>query len=797
MLKKIIAAVLLFVASPFLLGATTMIESSILYQMEENYIDLTKIEISIKEEDTYIPFDEAVNNLEKEMIATGETGAAKTSVYFEDGEDIQENILRVDLDFAGDTLAQPVNTMFVTDQSGSMNMIAGQTSGAVSATPCLHEEHAYKILIRIDGVLYNYYHFPSESDWTGDWYDSINGKATILKEAKNYAIKEGVATESSAVSLRYSNYFIFNISNLSHHHHYDYTGVAAQKDSARVFIDAPATDAELEKKELENESFTKIDRDIFNKTAASSLVWEFYSPVAINTSISAGEYIDSLNAAGDCYDRMNISKSIFHELSEIALTNSGNTIGYGNFAGTLHSSQDLGSVPLVDEFLNTTGTRSTHYEDGLDFAKAEFTKEGEAHSGNQNLLIFVTDGVPNGTLATPSSLDTYMTDFIKETNAIVYFIGIDIPDVNFNTFGPSIATSDSYGNENMRNSKSPDDLLSIQEELEKILTSTTNLTTSINSDFYMISDADHPVTINYTIKDSAEVHTETVDSLDELSHLGITYDKDTGAVNWNAGSRGITSARLSFYKQFDESKVDWEKIKNGETLVGTSLGASSTGYIDYSGREQEIIMDDTASYIIEKNSKLTIENTTSTPYDVEFGQEISYEITVKNTGVLTSEDNYVYQKLPEGTTYSSSLEGAYDEDAKVITYEIPSLTPGEEVVFSYVAIVDVYDFEIVSQARLGVYEETVTYDEAGIPYLVATDLVHKSAKQVFPSDPEDPTAPVIPDETQTSQTENSQQLPAGQISSATGDVILIAGLSVAGVSLVTLLIALVLRRKTI
>ncbi len=704
-------------------------ESNTLYEMEEEYIDLTKISIEISEDGKYIPFDSAISNLESEMKTTGETGAGKTSVYFEDDKDKKENILRVDLDFAGETLVQPVNTMFVTDQSGSMNMTAGQASGSVSTTPCLHNDHVYKIRVKIDSKYYSYYHSPGESNWTGDWLDAV-GKEYILEEIKNHAIEEGVATEISKVGLVYGNFYLHSNGNRPSNFHYDYTGNVNFKNAQRLYVEKPISEEEVQKAEIEKNFFTKIENDTFDNIAPTT-TWEFYSPADINTDITAAAYVEGLNEGSACYDRMNISKSVFHELSEIALSNPGNYIGFANFAGELYGSQSLGTNPLNETFLNTMGRQNTHYEDGLDFAKNEFTKTGETHSDNQNLLIFVTDGVPNGSkLDSEAEMIAYMKDFVEETGAIVYFIGIDIPSENYGKWGPLIATTDSYGKENMRNSQNVQDLLSIQEELKKILTSTTNIETSIKSDFYMVVDSQHPVTITYTLKDSKVVHSKTVDSIEDLTHLGITYDKTSGSVSWDAGSQGVTSARLTFYKEFDDLKVDWEKIKEGQTLTGISLGASTTGYIDYSGREKEITMDETASYVIEKNSKLTIKNTTSTPYDVEVGDVINYQIQINNTGTLSSDNNFIYQEIPQGSTfYECSEAGEYDSDEELIKFAVPELNSGETLVYNYSTIATEYDTEIVSQAKLGVEGEPVTLYEEGIPILTAEDLHHKTPSE--------------------------------------------------------------------
>ncbi len=773
-----------------LVGAATVAESNILYDLRQGYIDLTKISIDIQETDSYVPFEDSIGNLKNEMAETGATGASNTSIYFENEEDQEENVLRVDIDFSGNTLAQPVNTMLVIDQSGSMNMIASKKVGLNSfpsyqyTSPCLHSNHLYKFPITIDGINYNYYHFPSESDWTGDWSGRYGSKSIILAEIKEHAISEGVATASSTIAI--SNTYFWPSNSASQLNHYDYTGEGDRALSNRVYIDEPVADEEKVKREEEVKNFTKIENSLFLKENTTSNE-EFYSPYVLNLDISAKEYFDNLDASGLCYDRMMVSKSIFDELGEQALVNTGNKIGYANFARYLEAYQDLSENELNSEFANTVGTGGTYYLKGLDKAKEEFLKPENA--GNQNLLIFSTDGIPNDTSA--SAISVYMQDFVEQTGAIVYFVGIDLNDTLFTSWGSAIATTDSNGDKNMSNSRSVEELLLVQRELEKILTTTNELNTFIKDDFNLEISGDHKMVLEYKIKEETTSTKVEMDSLDDLALYGITYDKDTKEISWDMGSAGITSARLSFYKQFDAENIDWEAIEAGGSQEGVTLGDTGIGYIDYSGVEQHISMDDTATYHIEENSKLTIENTTSTAYDVVYGQEINYHITVKNTGVLTSENNYVYQKLPEGTKYSSSPGGTYDEATGVITYEIPVLSPGEELTFSYTAIADAYDFEIMSQARLGVYEQSVTYDEEAVPYLAAAELLHKSAKQIISPDPD--TDPELSPPVDSG--ENTQESEIGQIGVSTGDNILLFALGITGVSFMALLMVLLLRKR--
>lgn len=91
-------------------------------------------------------------------------------------------------------------------------------------------------------------------------------------------------------------------------------------------------------------------------------------------------------------------------------------------------------------------------------------------------------------------------------------------------------------------------------------------------------------------------------------------------------------------------------------------------------------------------AKLEIENTVngSSEYNAKNNQELNYEITIKNSGDVSSWDNVVITSIPEEIIVnedSISDDGDYDKSDDSITWKIDELEAGEKYTLSYSATV--------------------------------------------------------------------------------------------------------------
>ncbi len=767
-MKKIIGIVLTVVFSlsiiTSLVQALTM-QTSTIYTLKEDHISLLNTDLSVDEGDVPVTFEDSMSDLDK-LLGGDVTGAGDTFIYFDENNpnDASENIIRVDLDFAGNVLPSPTNVEFIMDQSGSMNMASAASNNGGYASPCMNPNHYYRLIMQADYAdaaglnvrQYFIFYLNPQLDAVTETWGSATSKAKIPVVAKNYAVAEGLIPETSTVK---------NITNFYSNEnpeviHYSINDVNANTTAQKTFAYVPPTDTELSSRWIptaeELAIYTKIDLGhLMVNTQASTymspdemygdiVTYPQYADVPDYREVGSKAYFDYLLANNLCFDRMMVSKAIFYELSNIALAgNPDNTFGYVNFASAQHGSRALLSQALdptfeYEMFTYSKGHGGTSYSLGLQEASDAFTDITHVNSG-QNITIFVTDGEPNSG-STGSALESLVNNFINTHNAIMYYVGIDLDENIFAKYASALSTDNAQGEPQAFNGETLEDLMVIRDELEKVLTSTTQIKATMGELFTLKLDDTHALEITYVMGSSQEKFVEKVNSIEQLEALGITYDSQTGEVIWTMDQVGITHARISFYQQVDESKIDWEAVEGGGVQEGNSLEASIVDYIDYTGTADRVILDESAQAMIHNSSKLTIENTTSTQEKVAVGEDIHYTITVKNEGNITAENLIVRQVVPENTVFKSSDKAIYDASENELTYTIDALEAGQSTSFTYIATANVENSVIHSSAQLGVANKAHTLDAQGNPILSAVVLTHYTTSQAV-VDPEDSIIP--------------------------------------------------------
>ncbi len=723
-MKRIINIVLVFflcVSTVNVFEAAT-INEKILYTLEEDYISLINTRVDISDELTEVGFDTSMNQLEADMELNKTIAEGNTSVYFDNDNNKEENILKVDIDFTAKALSQPLNVMFILDQSGSMNMYSSNTSDVISTSPCMHEDHYYRVDVTIDTNRYFYYFNPQATGITAGW-DKIRASDDLANHIKVKAIETGRATELSTVKINTT----FNGADAMQDHHYEIIDVD-NKGKNIFFYDHNSAN--------EN-TITDAEKVYFNKLSdaytGGDTTPRFYSPHKIDSipGTTAQEKLEHLDATGKCHDRMMVSKILFGELSnDIIAANPESHIGYKSFAGFttnsagvithsgIYAEAPLSTSPFGVDFYNTIGQYRTNWELGLSEAKKEFDK----HVDRDDVVIFVTDGNPTQGQTATSTLSKQ----VDELGAVVYYVGIDLQDDVFTKYEAAMSTNDSKGEPQTANGKSVDDLLEIKNNLKEVLTSTSDLSTTVGELFKLRFDETHPMTLTYRLSDVEETQIVTIKTAEDLIKYGITYDEKTKGIHWNFHEYGITHARISFYQEFDYTSVQWDQIKIGNTQEGTSPGPTIIDYVDYTGTDNRITLDKQANALVSSYSELTIENTTSTPTNVEVNDDIDYTITVRNTGNLTAENLIVRQVIPENTTYQSTVGATYDAIKNELIYRIPLLEPGESASFTYKTKAIEENTTIYSSAQLGVENRSNTLNADGNPILSAVVLEHST-----------------------------------------------------------------------
>ncbi len=697
------------------------------YKLDGDHIDVTNVNVNLEEGNEPLSYSESMALLDKELTDTT-LATGKTSVYVDESNttDKENNIFKVDIDFAGRILTSPTNVVFLMDQSGSMNMSSADKYKSIYTSPCFNSDLYYRLRVLIDGKSYVYYHNAVESNITDGFDKTI--KTSLPPIIKAQAIDAGIATNSSIVTIAST----FRNNDAPENHIYQVSSnVSILTNEDRFY---PYTYSHLLiQTDAEKEYFTKVDLGFLQVDSATDI--DFYSPSDYyNTTVYAPStpdyktvgsdaYFDYLNNNSLCYDRMMVSKSLFYELSNQALVgNPDNTIGFANFAGKIYNTRNLNSTPFDATFTNTVGFDGTNWGIALD--KADEILSGR--SEGKNIVIFVTDGEPSVSPNTPATVKTKVDTLVANHDAIVYYVGIDLPDSTMNKYSEALTTDNSKGEPNAYNGSNLEELKAITEELEKILTATNNLTSEMGELFTLEIDNEHPIELTYTLSSDGKTYTDVIYSIAEASKYGITYDTNTNKINWDMDKVGITNARLSYYKQLDSSKVDFNELANGNILDSKTLNPTVVDYIDYKGTVNEFTMDNNSKVTLNGHSELTITNKTTTPYNVDVNDNINYDITIKNTGNVDASNLVVKQLVPNYTDFVTTTKGLYNKETNDITLNINELKANSELEFSYVATANTYNTYIHSSAQLGVQSEITTLDENGWPILSAVILEHKT-----------------------------------------------------------------------
>ncbi len=765
--KKLRIYSVLLIASCFFVSTlhALTLNTSTIYNLNSDHIALINSDINVPKEDIPTSFEDSMAQLDEEIIGDV-TGVGETYIYFDENNpnDANENIVKVDLDFAGNVLPSPTNVEFIMDQSGSMNMASERESYGKNTSACMNPNHYYRLIMQANytdtsGVYktqyFIYYLNPQVEGITESW-GSTTTTTNIPIVAKKHAVAEGLIPSDSVVK----DITAYTTSENPEDIHYSINDTSQNESVKKTYAyvaasgTTPSNRANPTQEELA--VFTKIDLGHLHDDGSSevymspdelyedSVRYPQYTDVVDYREVGSQAYFDYLLENNLCFDRMMVSKAIFYELSNIALAgNPDNTFGYINFAMNAHGSRTLLSQNLdptfeYEKFTYSKGYGGTNYSLGISEATKAFEEVSYVNSG-QNITIFVTDGAPYGGLS-GDALEGQVSTFVDTHNVIMYYVGIDLDPSVFSKYESILSTDNASGEPQAFNGETLAELMVIRDELEKVLTSTTSITTNLGELFTLKLDDTHGLEITYVLGKNTEPVVKKVNSIDELEELGIIYNEETGSLVWTMGQVGITHARISFYQQVDESKIDWEVIEGGGEQSGSSLEETIIDFIDYTGTPAIVELDKTTQAMIKNYSKLTIENTTSTQEKVAVGEDIHYTITVKNEGNITAENLIVRQVVPENTVFKSSDKAIYDASENELTYTIDALEAGQSTSFTYIATANVENSVIHSSAQLGVANKAHTLDAQGNPILSAVVLTHYTTSQAV-VDPEDSIIP--------------------------------------------------------
>ncbi len=782
----------------------------------KGFINVAGINIDITPGLDVETFEDSMYKLNEKIKAPSKTtGASSTQVYFDstNKNDQSEHTLKVDVDFAGRVIGQPLNVMFVMDQSGSLNMYGRIADNKKYNSPDMNPKHYYKINIALtfEGdsteYAYSYYHSPQHSGITGTWVTT-----TSDKYIDNYLTNDD---EDKLVGQSFDGKVISSVSVGTVTSEAEVYSLGTEKKFNPINCIFESTDETVIVDGEHTHSFKKVSEpDNLEK-------YMYFSPEKFDSKSEFTEgsyddfdsevYISHLIKEDKAYDRMMVSKIMFKELSNIAVNGNSddgssiddNKIGFVRFAENVYGYQKVSGHNFKDvsvktevegkeesvgyHFTDTVGYTGTNYVTGFYKAEDLLTRD-ETTPGREakNLVIFVSDGEPSG-VTHDEFRDDYINDFVKETDSIIYFAGIDLPQVDYDNWSKAIATIDSEAgtvptdDQYLRaNGTTLEELIDVRDNIERIITAASYLEADIDPLFELRVDEEHPIQLDFATTEGTGVSSEisekktieitdftdfkqveNTEDGDLLYEAELKYTEENGSstpigviqyngtdktITWKIEEREVVNARMSFYEKLDETQVKWDEISNGKTQTADVLASSSANFVDENGFNKTLSMGKQGMVKIENNNQLRIENVSNpaSATQVPTGSTINYTITVTNEQITAkaaeAENLLVVQEIPVNTTYLSNtnatitngtttrefdISSAYDKVKNEIRFEVPELNSGEKLTFDYQAkVTGEWEKTIVSVSQLGIVDRANTLDEKGDPLLYAMDLVH-------------------------------------------------------------------------
>ncbi len=681
------------------------------FQADQEAGELKAIEAEFVQEngnESEISFNEGMTNLETELDENGIAGQKSAYLEGDNSEEKSEGIVKIVIDAAAQLeTTTPVDVMFVVDHSGTMNsnITPGVAKSSdmvnLSATmnPNLLYRTVYKITDTAGAVSYVTYYFnPHEfTEGIGNW------NVSTMKNAIDKSFKEYVANPSNNIDEAlenkintgsYSNQADEEKGYIYQLELYKYAdGVTAASNSGRIFdiTDDYVTTKYVgftteekrssEEKKLYEKMDSLMDLDDVHTTEATvtdaiGLTGRpeagnvFMSPYALSSDPSKA--LERMNEEDFNYDRLYLTKAVTMDLANKLITeNSDNRVGTVNFAGEVDEEKSIakldnyegGKNGLPAAFYDTAGYFYTNWTAGLKAAKEDFVRinEGEKEASDRNqYVVFVSDGKPtiNGVPATT-------IDELQAMGIEVISVGINLTTADYNTMK-------SLGADQTVNVSTAEEFQSVFNGINAITTSTPIspiITDEVGEGFDLLIDGDHPLTLNWI--EGATPRQATIESQEDLADYGIVVDGkkitwDTSKVNEESDSTVVSGARISFYQDFDEEKIDVDHFTEEKTsLFETNGDASVKADINSNGdteKDEKISLSNPGTIKVSGLSTITLEKT-SNPVSgstVEVGDAIEYTLTLQNKGNVDVKGLEINDFIPEGT--GNPTNATFDEE---------------------------------------------------------------------------------------------------------------------------------------
>ncbi len=670
--------------------------------------ELRAIEASLERKSGYSSnktFDEAMSSL---TVNAENPIAGEKSVFFdgksetEINENKEKGIVKIAIDAKAQlTTTTPVDVMFVTDHSGTMNTnitSSAPKSYMVDTTPSMNPDLLYRTVYEVTGsdgeVSYIAYYFnPHEfRDGSGNkvginsWHKGMikatdnNFKSYVENELNDEELKNTITT-GSYNNLGDDKGYPYQME------HFRFNKGVDNSTAERIFEIKDKKTVNLKDYEkftnkrtnAEKNSYKRIPEPTEMHTTAATVSGNYYTSHSALSSNMSVPY--NFNASTNLsYDRLFMTKSITMKLADTLIDQGiGNRVGTVNFAGDVKYFEGLEKyekgAELPAAFYDTSGYRHTNWQGGLEKARDELKEENGGAQPNidrKQYVIFISDGKP--TVGTAASAATVVDELQTVYGAEVIAIGINLTSADSTSM--NALGADFY--ENVDSAKRMEEVFKDITETRIYTPASPTIIDKVGNAYSLKLNEKYPLKLEW--EENGENKSVEITKVKQLKNYGVTLSDDKKTITWDSSKVNgeetdtvVNGARMSFYQDFNEKKVSKKHFTNSNKVskFKTNLGYAVLGCdFDNDGTlDATTELDNPGSIVIKGLSTITLEKNSVPGNDteVEIADAITYNLELVNTGNVDVKGLEIKDFIPEGTGYL--LNGSYNEADNSVGFE--------------------------------------------------------------------------------------------------------------------------------
>lgn len=580
------------------------------------------------------------------------------------------------------TTYDPVDVIFIVDESGSMNMLSNYTNYPM---PCLNDDHWYRLCpdqmrmvydLTDEEFQYNVEHLEQGDRLLSDVYVSFAGTTAQSVQTSSWS---GYASEfvraiysglyADGTPLLTSLYVKQPIDGTEDPTEYEWvlSDNVIKYGAVNVYNGANSGNDDYtllcyEHYVRENGAFRKIT-DLPTGYPSNAPAW---SPAVDN--------------ADGCFDRMILCKEAIRRLiAQIWDANPASRVAYAGFASSLThgadftdyaTEQETGALAaILSDYSGYGGTGPAH---GTNAATRYLNNRSAETKDRDCYVIYLSDGKPQ---SAPRAWTPWYYVYPYSalwTGATVYAIGMDMfNDAAAKSSITGFATADPYFyGGNVANAfftygqEALEDVLGIIKKSMYSIYPSGTLTDQIGPDFELITDAQHPITIGDAVFADAGAR-------------AAGYNADTATFTWETTE--LSEQTYSFYVKPKELKAgtfltNADTETDGEPTTGATLQYYAVSVLDNTP-----VMADTLTEIQLPSPEITMRR----PYQVRY--VYVGDVPAEAESMLPAQESYYngddVEVAPSLPTLNGFAFSGWSNEEGAATLTEDGKMPASDVVF--------------------------------------------------------------------------------------------------------------------